>query len=297
MISMLGNLPPGISAETLCNYLPAEELRIELKGTHKRNAYSDVLGVSYGESGSVTVELSRNSLYDILPEALFHPIDRFENIPANEYRERFAEEYEKQQTEEANARKFFAPLDVCLFALSRELKRIKDERFSDNSFLGNVICDSLPEKVMKNRFVRKMLPFIPLCPRLRGDRTLLSIVLRKILMDEGIGLSPVTCKRTYTDEEPDYNCCLDGPEGSDGYYLGNEFAENVIEYELAYWNEEECNESFLSFISEMNVFEDFINDFFMGIETAIRFRIGTTALPARLSDDLSYNYLDYNTNL
>ena len=58
-----------------------------------------------------------------------------------------------------------------------------------------------------------------------------------------------------------------------------------------------CDDSFLSFVSEMNVFEKFINDYFVSVEAMIRFNISTIALPTRLTDDLYYNYLGYNTNL
>lgn len=294
---MLTGLPPDITAETLLNYLPSSDRHVELKGSHKRNAYEDILSISQ-EDCQMTVELSRDGLYDILPEALFHPVDRFENLPANDYKERFAEEYEMQQLEEANARRFFAPFDKFILGLRCGISRLKNERYSGNAILCDVICDNIDEKFLRNRFVRKTLPFIPLARRIRGDRTLITIILRKILSDEGIVMKINDTPRLFSDAEPRYNSDLGSYRvDSDRIYAGAEYVENVTEYEVVYWSEEECDENFLQYVNEINEFEQFVNDFFVSIESRIRFQVTTTSLPTRLSDDLYYNYLDYNTNL
>lgn len=105
---MLTDLPADISAEALLNYLSSGGRTVKLCGSHKRNAYEDIGSVTEDDDGRVTVSVVRNGMYDILPECLFHPVDRYENILANEYRERFAEECERQQGEETAARTFSA---------------------------------------------------------------------------------------------------------------------------------------------------------------------------------------------
>lgn len=291
------NLPLDISAETLLNYLPHDKCIVALKGTHKRNAYEEILSITQ-EGENLLIELSREGLYDILPESLFHPVDRFENISANEYKEKFAEEYETQQAEEANARKFFAPFDRFILGMNCEVNRIKNDSYNDNSFLCGIICDSLPSEYRDNRFVKSMIPYMPLCSRMRGDKDLMTLALRKILLDEGISMTERHLPKTFTDQHPRYNSSLGiSVNQSADLYLGCEYIESVTEYEITYWNDEECNDSFLSFISEMEVFEKFINDYFVSVEAMIRFRISTIALPTRLTDDLYYNYLGYNTNI
>ena len=233
-----------------------------------------------------------------MPEALFHPIDRFENIPANEYKEKFAEEYEAQQAEESNARRFFAPFDRFIFGLGCEIDRLKNDAYGDNSVLVEIICDGMPQKYKDNRFVRRMMPYTPLCGKLRGDRGLITLILRKILRDEGIVISEKTMPREFKDDTPRYNTLLDSmADGPDDYYLGNVFIEPVVEYEILYWDEDECGPEFLPFVSEIKAFEEFVNEYFVGIETRIAFSISTDTLPIRLYDDLYRNYLDYNANL
>lgn len=291
---MISNLPPDISAETILNYLPRHERDAELKGTHRRNAYEDILSIS--ERERLLIELSRDSIYDILPEALFHPIDRFENIPANEYKERFAEEVEMLQIEESNARRYFAPFDKFILEMGCIVSKIKNDCYGNLSIITDIICDSISENTGKNRFIKKLFPFMPICRRIRGDRNLITILLRKILSDEGIEMKLQEIPQLFMDKTPRYSSILD-LDNSENFYLGNEYIESVTEYEVKYWSEDDCDETFLTFISEIAEFERFINDYFVGIESSVKFNITTIDRPIRLSDNLYYNYLDYNTNI
>lgn len=69
----LSNIPTDLSAEVLANYLQMRDLSMEFLGPHKRNAYRDIVSLENGADGSLQIGLSRKGLYDILPEALFHP--------------------------------------------------------------------------------------------------------------------------------------------------------------------------------------------------------------------------------
>lgn len=106
----LSNIPTDLSAEVLANYLQMRVLSIEFLGPHKRNAYRDIVSLEHDADGSLQIGLSRKGLYDILPEALFHPLNRFDNIAPNDYEERFSEECRKQHEEEENARAFSSRL-------------------------------------------------------------------------------------------------------------------------------------------------------------------------------------------
>lgn len=295
---MISNIPPDLRAESLLGYLPRDMRRIEAKGTHKRNAYEDVTGIADDGNGGLTIMLARNGMYDILPESLFHPIDRFDNIPANEYKERFKEECERQQAEEENARKYFQPIDNFLIELNSIVNESKQNR-EYSAVLENIICDRLPERYSSNRFIRKAKEFMPLCRHIRGDKGLFSLMLRHILFDEQISISEHYRPVSVTDSSPRYNHRLEGSEefADRDFFLGSEFDENIITYDIRYWKEEECDGSFLLFVKEMEVFGEFLNDYLMGMETQLRFNITKTALPVRLSDDVFLTYLDYNTNL
>ena len=293
---MIDNVPFDLKAESLLGYLPRGMRRVELRGSHKRNAYEDMAGMS-DDDGMLTVSLARDGIYDILPESMFHPIDRFDNIPANEYKERFKEECESQQAEEDNARRYFQPFDNFLIELSTVVSECKNNA-SYSGVISDIICDRLPEKYLGNRFVRRTNQFIPICRRIRGDKTLFSLMLRHILFEESISVSEKSGSESIKDVTPRYNHTLDGSdqEGA-GIFLGDEFDEGVTVYDVRFWKEDECDDSFLDFVAEMNVFEDYLNDFFIGLETRLEFDISAESLPVRLADDVFHTYLDYNTNL
>lgn len=294
---MLSNLPENIKAEVIANYLEGLPWNVNLHGMHHRNAYEDILGIRE-ENGELQIDLARNGLYDILPEPLFHPIDRFENLPANEYKERFAEEVEKQHKEEQNAREFFRPLDIGIFSLNVLLDKFKQVQYGDNKVLVDIICDRIPEKLKRNRFIQKLLPFVPLASRIRGDRNLLDLLVRKILKDEGLVLVQNDVSAVIKDETPRYCRQLTDeiPENPD-VFLGNAFDEDITVFTVRYWSESDCDENFKQFVELLQEFEEFISDFFLALGQKLRFELIHQELPVRLDDEIYFNYLDYNTNL
>jgi len=294
---MLHNLPLDIRAESLLAYIPKDKRRLEIRGAHKRNAYEDIANTSCDVDGICTIVLSRNGLYDILPESLFHPIDRFDNIPANEYKEKFKEECEQQQIEEDNARKLFNPFDSFLIELSTAVNKLNSAGQFD-IVLEDIICDNLPEKYLDNRFVMRAKKYMPRCKNIRGNKGLFTLMLRHILFDENISIVESAESTDIKDKSPRYNCQLDSTEHENApLYLGNEFEEEITVYDIHYWKNDECDENFLKFISEMRTFEEFLNECFMSLESSLRFDISSASLPVRLSDDVLFTYLDYNTNI
>lgn len=290
-------IPTDIKAETFLNYLQGYLESVNINGMHKRNAYGDILTVSETSVG-IKCDVARDGIYDILPEALFHSIDRFDNIPANEYKERFYEEYEQQQIEEANARNFFAPFDRYLMTINQKIDTLREAGIYDESIISELFLDRLPDKFRLNRFVNRVVPYLPLCSKIRGDRTMISLMIRRILFDEGVQLEMYNIESTFEDTNPKYCCSIQNPdEENSDLYLGSSFEESVSEYTVKYWNEGECGEGFLQFIDEMKIFEEFINDFFIGIESSLTFNIVTQTLQVRLSDTIYHNFLGYNTNL
>ncbi len=294
---MFHNLPLDLKAETLLGYIPRDKRRIELKGSHKRNAYEDITYLTDDEAGVFTIALARNGIYDILPESLFHPIDRFDNIPANEYKEKIREECEQQQIEEENARKYFHPIDNFLMELSTFVSESKNDD-AYNAVLESIICDRFPRRYINNRFIQKAKAYMPICRNIRGNKGLFSLMLRHILFDENITISERNEFTSIKDLNPRYHYRLNGSDYDGKHlYLGCEFDEEITVFNIQFWKEEECNDSFLNFIEEMKVFEDFLNEYFIGLESRLRFVISTNSLPVRLSDEVFLTFLDYNTNI
>lgn len=292
---MLSNLPPDINIEVLLPYLPAGQCKVALKGLHKRNTYQDIIDTEDLPDGTTKITVGRNSIYNSLPEYMFHPIDRFDNLPKYEEKERFEEQMEQQEAEIRNAYRFFAPVDVLLLKLRTDVHSSLQPLAQEDIVMQQVIGDRLTEEQRGNRFIRQIIPFLPYCKHIRGNNTLITMLLRKVFMEEGLHIEVANTKNTLTDEEPQYEQQLDMTLGE--CYVGNTYFEPVKTYNISYWSDEEAGPDFLLFIDDVEVLRCFIKDFFLSVEEDIVFNICHDEPPLRLSDDVFYNYLNYNANI
>ena len=289
------NIPEDINIELLLSYFPEESYKLAFRGLHKRNSYKDIVDVEEKRDGTLLFGIGRNSLYNALPEFMFHSVDRFDNIPKSEEKERFAEEYQRQEQEKENAYKFFAPIDLFLLKLRVLVRERLNEYVENNKVLIDIICDGLTDAQKTNRFIRQTLQFIPSCKTIRGDKTLLTLLLRKVFMEEGLMIEKHHDTATYRDEKPRYADGLDAV--LEESYVGNVFDERTTIYAIHYWSEDDCNENFHKFIDDINLYQDFVQNYYLSIEELLRFNICKDEVPLRLSDDIVFNYLNYNTNL
>ena len=293
---MIKFLPDDINIEDILLYLPKESYRVSVNGLHKRNSYKDIINYEETPDGKPEFHVGRNGLYNSLPEYMFHPINRFDNIPERERKERFAEEYAKQELEKENAHKFFSPIDVLLLDLKTKVKEKINQLSSDNIFIQNIIGDTLTEKEKSNRFIQRTIPFLPNCKRIRGNKTLITFMLRKVLFEECLSLNKENIVSEIHDKEPQYNSKIEDFQ-LNSMYLGNEFSENIMTFTINYWSDEECSEHFNLFLEELETYRLFIKDYFFSIEDDLCFHINSDYPTLRLADDIIYNYLNYNTNL
>lgn len=177
-----------LAAGLLQSGLPVEQLLTAYLGQHARAYSRDLESVTAEENQNGTIytvlRLNRDSLYDTLPEALFHEprIYRHEvdaRIMAADYRERIKE----MQA----ARKFFAPLDQEFFLQktftmmdSLELGRqLEDYQWDDELLRFMQIPFSLPRYL-----VAGLLALLPHRDDIIGNNGCLSHCLSLILSEE-----------------------------------------------------------------------------------------------------------------
>lgn len=288
-------LPKDLNIEVLLSYLPEDSCKVSVRGLHKRNSYMDIIDVEEKPDGNVLLDIGRSSIYDSLPEFMFHPIDRFTNDSQREKKELFDEEYDKQEKEKKDAHNFFAPIDILLLQTRLKVRERIQKYTSQNKILLEIIGDAITEAQRNNRFIKQIIPYLPLCKNIRGNSTLITFLLRKIFMEEGIVIEKQLENKNLADKNPRYDDCLDTSLTS--LYVGNEFNENIVTYHVYYWPDKECDDCFLSFIDEVEIFREFVQDYFMSIEELLVFNILNDDPPLRLSDTTVYNYLNYNTNI
>ena len=290
----LENVPQDINAEVFLNFFLEDSVFVKFCGLHKRNAYKDILELEQIQD-KLQICLGRNSLYNSLPEYLFHSIDRFDNIPERERKQRFEEEYAKQEREIEQAYKFFSPIDILLFQLRLQVREKLNKYVESNIVIQDIILDRLTEEQRKNRFIKRTVPYMSSCKTIRGNRTLITVLLRKVLTDEGITVSIQSRKSEFTDNDPKYGDSVGNEIGET--YVGNTYFENVTIYNVSYWSDEECDDKFLTFVEDLEVYRQFVQDYFLSVDSILKFDVSKDAAPLRISDTTIYNFLNYNTNI
>ncbi len=288
------NIPQDINVEVLLNQYSERNIYVEFKGLHNRNAYKDILNIEKLHD-KIVLTLGRNSLYNSLPEYIFHAIDRFDHIPQQDKEKKLAAEYAKQEKEKENAYTFFSPIDLLLLQLRLEIRKILDRYIVENQILQNILSDNLTNDDLNNRFIKRTLPYLASCKKIRGDKTLLTLLLRKVFLDEGI---VVNCKREcmlFTDAVPRYDDCVNSVIGN--AFVGNVYTDAAVAFNVFYWSDDECNEGFPAFIEELERYRSFVQDYFLSVNAILKFDVHNDAPTLRLSDTETYNYLNYNTNI
>lgn len=289
------SIPEDINAEVLLAYLPEKNSRLKLGGLHHRNVTHDVLSFEKEDDGAYAFTLGRSSLYEVLPEMMFHPVDRFAGIVGDEQEKAFKEELAKQEEEISQARRFFAPFDILLLKLRTDVRELVRRKTEGNQVLIDILCDSIPDTWRKNRFVKRTLMFVPYAKRIRGDNALLSLMLRKVFFCEGLSMKVQTECLTLEDQAPRYQHCLDGELGEG--FAGNRYEEVVPVLKVHCWLEGECGAGFNAFLEELETLRHFVQDYFIAMEQRLVFDLSTDVQCVRLSDDEDYHYLGYNANL
>lgn len=289
------NIPDDINIELLLLLFPEGQCKVSFTGTHKRNTYNDFMGLEELSNDTMLLNVGRSSLYNTLPELLFHPIDRFDNLALSGDKEKFEAEYDAQELEKEQAHKFFAPFDLMLLRLRMMVRERLNVYADTDKIMIDILGDELTEAQKKNRFVKKALPFLPFCKSIRGNKTYLTLMLRKILMEEGLNIYVCDQKHTFTDAHPKYNIQLGSD--TDSLYLGNTYDDPAMTYNIHYWSEADCNEFFLQFVDELETFRKFIQDYYLAVDEILKFDISCDNEPLHLSDETKHNYMNYNMNI
>lgn len=289
------NNADGVKAEFVLNHLPENSFRLSFNGLHGRNACNDFAEAEVDQNGKLVFGLCRKSLYDSLPEYMFHPYDRFDGHWGKENKEDFDRELDKQEEEKAKALELFAPMDLSIMHIRMRVAQQLEDYTQNNLPVIEMLADRLTMGQRNNRFIKKAVSFLPQVGRIRGNRTALTLMLRKVFANERIKLEASRNPVLLTETEPCFNDSLGG--SLDSVFVGNSWYEPVFCYDIHYWNEEECDEHFLSYVEDVELCRHFVKDYFLAVGDDLVFNIWNNSSPLRLSDEEKCNYLNYNTNI
>lgn len=170
-----------------------EDVIIESISAFTRPYRRDIIKSKKNVQGNkLLLELSRNGIYDSLPEGFFHNNDERSNIS-------FRNKRRRRKDEEQKSRLFFSPIENELFNQrinieNKERSLIDNFYRSNNEFLLN-FWDL--KDYIRNRYVLKLLTILPHCHKIVGDFELTKQCLEKILEEK------VDIKKTFENFEID----------------------------------------------------------------------------------------------
>ncbi len=180
----LGSVYENLKAETLLAEIQQstettmDDFVISNRGTFSRAYRRDIIDVDdvlYGNR--LTLNLSRNGLYDILPEGLFH------KPQVNKEGESYTSRRKNVKEEEQNVRLLFAPLENEFFYQRLNIER-KERELLDNFY--NLKDDFLIQfwnldTSIPRPYMLQLLQLLPHSSKISGDIELTRLCLEKVL--------------------------------------------------------------------------------------------------------------------
>ncbi|WP_225000339.1 type VI secretion system baseplate subunit TssG [Cesiribacter sp. SM1] len=190
--------------------LSLDNLTIQPEGTFQRPYSKDVLAIERGEKApgsQVKLRISREGLYDMLPEGLFHQAEQ----KTQKSTEEAVKESERYEREEAAARRMFLPLEQEFYRQRIWLEHtelqacLNTVRPENESFFMNFW--GIDKKAFTPQQSLNLLAVLPHLHEVVGDQELVAFCLEKIIQE------PVSIAYTQQQEEL--------PEGQGVSLLGN----------------------------------------------------------------------------
>ncbi|NVJ89054.1 MAG: hypothetical protein HWD82_06400 [Flavobacteriaceae bacterium] len=154
-----------------------EDIVVKNQSTFKRSFRRDIIDVGPIENDIIPIHLSRNGLYDQLPEGVFHKIGR------NNSESSFSKIRKTFKEEEKEARYFFLPFENEFFRQQINIEKNEQNLIQDiftfrNSFLKDFwkIDKNIP-----NKYFIKLVKLLPHSSKIHGDIELARICLEKLI--------------------------------------------------------------------------------------------------------------------
>ena len=269
----------------------------EFEGVADRTASGDVLSVDIknrnNATSSVKFSLKRDSLYHILPEFLFHPLDRYSGTIGDVAE--FDKRYKEQEDQEKSALAYFKFFDKSFQELKVNYQLWLNENiFKGNHFLSDFIISGYSVN-RDNPYIKAVLPCLPWLRGNRGNREMTEVALGYAFA----GNATVTCEwRDYNMElNSDVHSTLSGTLTD--MHCGATFHSGsylwLVCYQTKLDTEERLNE-LKGFIED---FSAFFCEWFLNVEDKLKVEFGDWEASPVLTETIGLKgiFLNYSTQL
>lgn len=304
------SLPPDIDSDLSiavvhCNInslLPDSEVPVKetfaFNGVHERTAKGDNLTVSVISSTKrhlIKYSLKRESLYHILPEYLFHPLDRYADTDGD--MEEFLKRRKAQKEIEGLALDYFYPFDREFQNLrTRFQDRLNHEILNNNLFIVDFITDGFKVN-RKNKFIMNVYPCLVWLRNNRGVRKLIEVAIKYAFMDSLNHFQTIYEEGSDLIDTDSCHISLDGM--IDDLFCGPEYYFPEERIYVEYQTDITSEKAITGLSESIAEFKTFFKSWFLTHNQSIDIRFGDyTRQPVLETGSTGNNlYLGYNTQL
>lgn len=269
----------------------------EFKGVSERTALGDNLDITLrnrqNAAPSVKFSLKRDSLYHILPEYLFHPLDHYLGTDGDT--EEFDKRYKDQEEQKNKALTYFKPFDQHFQRIRTTFQQWLNENiFSGNQFLSDYITEGYGVN-LNNPYIKAVYPCLPWVRDFRGNDEMIKTALGYAFIGD------VIIKKEY--REVNLPMSDDVPsrigDSLDDLYCGTTFIDKVCIWKVFYQTEIKIEAHLKQIKTQVNEFNEFFSAWFLSVEDELIISFGDKLAKPDLrgTDDAKGIFLNYSTQL
>ncbi len=269
----------------------------EFKGVSERTAMGDNLGIivknRQNAAPSVKFSLKRDSLYHILPEYLFHPLDHYLGTDGDT--EEFDKRYKDQEEQKNKALTYFRPFDQHFQQIRTTYQQWLNENiFSGNQFLSDFITDG-HEVNLSNPYIKAVYPCLPWVRDFRGNDEMIKTALGYAF----IGNANVEKEYREVNLPMSDDVLSRIGDSLDNLYCGATFIGIVCIWKVFYQTEIKTEAHLNLLKTQISEFNEFFSSWFLSLEDGLVISFGDKLARPYLcgADDGKGVFLDYSTQL
>lgn len=300
------NIPKELDADVAmsviiphANFISEKKLsyNYEFKGVSERTALGDDLAISIrnrqNAASSVKFSLKRDSLYHILPEYLFHPLDHY--LGADGDTEEFDKRYKEQEEQKNKALTYFKPFDQHFQQLRTTYQQwLNDNIFSGNQFLADFVTNGYDIN-LNNPFIKAVYPCISWLRDYRGNDDMIKTALGYAFMGNA------TINKEYKEIDISISENIPSQIGNSlgNLYCGETFQSWACTWKVFYQTKIETEQHLELMKMQITEFEEFFLSWFLSLENKLIIEFGDMLATPDLSEseDTKGVFLNYSTQL
>ncbi|WP_106830232.1 hypothetical protein [Parabacteroides pacaensis] len=269
----------------------------EFKGVSERTALGDNLNIGIRNKQNamsvIKFSLKRDSIYHILPEYLFHPLDHY--LGTDSDTEEFDKRYKEQEEQKNKALTYFGPFDQRFQHLRTDYQQWLNEHiFSGNQFLADFITDGY-ETNLGNPYIKAVYACIPWLRDFRGNDDMIRTALEYAFRGNAeIHKEQRGVEVPISENIPSR---IDGLLGN--LYCGSIFKDWVWVWKVFYQTKIDTARNLNILKQQIREFSDFFSRWFLPVESKFEIEFGDRLAIPELSETETVKgiFLNYSTQL